>query len=60
MPENLGNFKYNISNNGNQIQLLYTLDINQAIIGSENYIMLKNFFKEIVSKQTEKTVLKKS
>ena len=60
MPENLGNFKYNISNNGNQIQLLYTLDINQAIIGSEDYDILKNFFKEVVNKQTEKIVLKKS
>ena len=59
MPNNLGNFKYNISNNGSQIQLLYTLDINQAIIGSEDYDALKNFFKEIVKKQTEKIVLKK-
>lgn len=59
MPEELANFKYNISNNGNQIQILYTLDINQAIVGSEYYEALKNFFKEIVNKQTEKIVLKK-
>ena len=59
MPDNLGSFKYNISNNGSQIQVLYALDINQAIIGSEDYEMLKNFFKEIVNKQTEKIVLKK-
>ena len=59
MPENLGSFKYSISNNGSQIQLLYTQDINQAIIGSEDYEMLKNFYKEIVNKQTEKIVLKK-
>jgi len=60
MPDNLGSFKYNISNNGNQIQLQYTQDINQAIIGSEYYEVLKNFFREIVNKQTEKIVLKKS
>jgi len=59
MPDNLGSFKYNISNNGNQIQLQYTQDINQAIIGSEYYEVLKNFFREIVNKQTEKIVLKK-
>jgi hypothetical protein len=59
MPEELANFKYNISNNGNQIQILYTLDINKAIVGSEYYEALKNFFKEIVNKQTEKIVLKK-
>lgn len=59
MPENLGSFKYSISNNGNQIQLLYTQDINQAIIGAEDYEALKQFYREIVNKQTEKIVLKK-
>ena len=60
MPGGLGNFKYIISVNGSQIQLVYILDINQAIIGSENYDLLKNFFKEVVNKQTEKIVIKKS
>ena len=60
MPDSLGGFKYIISNNGNQIQLLYTRDINQAVIGPEYYEVLKNFFKEIVNKQTEKIVLKKA
>lgn len=59
MPDNLANFKYNISNNGNQIQILYTFDTNQAIIGSEHYEELKEFYKEIVNKHTEKIVLKK-
>jgi hypothetical protein len=59
LPDNLGNFRYNISNTGNQIQLLYTQDINQAIIGADYYEVLKNFFKEMIIKQTEKIVLKK-
>ncbi|WP_445452870.1 DUF3857 domain-containing protein [Flavobacterium sp. 25HG05S-40] len=59
MPDELANFKYNITNNGNQIQLLYTLDINQAIIGAEVYEELKAFYKEMINKQTEKIVLKK-
>lgn len=59
MPDNLANFKYNISNNGNQIQLMFVFDTNQAIIGSEHYEELKAFYKEIVEKQTEKVVLKK-
>ena len=59
LPDNLGNFKYNISNNGNQIQLLYTHDINQAIIDADYYEVLKNFYKEIIIKQIEKIVLKK-
>jgi hypothetical protein len=59
MPENMGSLKYVISNTSGQIQVLYTLDINQAIIGSEYYELLKGFYKEIVNKQTEKIVLKK-
>lgn len=60
MPENLGTFKYNVSSNGNQIQLLFIQEINQAIIGAEYYESLKSFFKEIVDKQKEKIVLKKA
>lgn len=60
MPDNIANFKYNSTTIGRQIQLLYTQEINQAIIGSEYYDALKNFFKEIITKQTEKIVLKKS
>lgn len=59
MPQEMGSFKYNLSNNGNQIQIVFSLDINQAIIGSEYYEALKNFYKEIINKQTEKIVLKK-
>lgn len=59
MDGNLGSFKYIITNNGNQIQLSYIQDINQAIIASEHYLMLKDFYKQIVNKQTEKIVLKK-
>ena len=59
MPEDIGKFKYNIGATGNQIQLHYTFDINKSIISSDYYDTLKNFFKEIVNKQTEKIVLKK-
>ena len=60
MPDNIGNFKYNISNTGNQIQLLFSLDINRAIMEPEYYAFLKNFYKEMISKQAEKVILKKS
>ena len=59
LPENLGKFSYNISKNNNQTQLVYSLEINKAIITPEYYEALKNFFKEMVNKQTEKIVLKK-
>jgi len=59
MPDNIAKFNYNLSNNGNQLQIIYSFDINQAVIGSEDYEALKNLFKELVNKQTEKIVLKK-
>jgi hypothetical protein len=59
LPNNYGNFKYNISLNGNQIQMIYSLDINSSIIDSDMYDAVKVFFKEMVNKQTEKVVLKK-
>jgi hypothetical protein len=59
MMDGIGSFKYLISNNGNQFQIVYTLDINQAIVGSDYYDVLKNFFKEIVERHSEKIVLKK-
>jgi hypothetical protein len=43
----------------NQIQIILTLDINQAIIGSENYEFLRSLFNEFVKKNTEKIILKK-
>lgn len=59
MLDGIGSFKYLISNTGNQFQIVYSLDINQAIVGSEYYDVLKNFFKEIVDIHSEKIVLKK-
>lgn len=59
MLDGIGSFKYLISNNENQFQIVYSLDINQAIVGSEYYDVLKNFFKEIVDRHSEKIVLKK-
>ena len=59
MLDGIGSFKYLISNNGNQFQIVYSVDINQAIVGSEYYDVLKNFFKEIVDIHSEKIVLKK-
>ena len=60
MPDNLGSMRYTISANNNQIQMFYTFDINNAVIGAEYYEILKNFYKEIINKQTEKVVLKKA
>ena len=59
MEGGLTTFKYNVSNNGQQIQALIVLDINQPIINSDDYASLKDFFKVMIEKETEKIVLKK-
>ncbi len=59
MPEKLGSFKYNIMKNGNMISLSSVLDINTSIVSPDRYSILKEFFRQIVEKQSEKVVLKK-
>ena len=66
LPENadisiengLAGFKYRISSSGKTIQLLYELQINQGIIPVNYYPQLKELFKLVVEKNTEKVVLK--
>lgn len=59
MERNLGSFSFNINSTGNKLQVLCTFDINHAIVGPEDYPMLRSFFKQVIEKQNEKIVLKK-
>lgn len=52
-------FKYNIAQQDNNIQLVVSHDINTHIFGAEQYETLKTFFKEMLTKQGEKVVLKR-
>lgn len=58
--DNIGAFKYIISNTGNKIQIVITTDINAAIVPADYYEILKDFFKQLIDKQNEKIVLKKA
>jgi hypothetical protein len=60
MEDEIANFKYNVLNTENKIQLSVNFNINSASIGPEYYDALKNFFKEVINKQNEKIVLKKA
>lgn len=59
MEDNLGAFKYNIAVNGNTLQLVVAHQINEAIVSSEKYEMLKEYYKAMIAKETEKIVLKR-
>lgn len=59
MDEGLGSFKYNIAVNNNMLQLIVLHQINSPIVAHQQYIILKEYYKAMIAKQTEKVVLKK-
>ncbi|MDD5152153.1 MAG: transglutaminase-like domain-containing protein, partial [Flavobacterium sp.] len=57
--ENLGSFRYIIGNTGNTIQVSVTTTINTAIVSSDYYDVLKDFYQQMIDKQNEKIILKR-
>ena len=59
MDDGLGTFKYNIITNDKMLQLSISHQINEAIVSTDQYEMLKEYYQVMVAKETEKIVLKK-
>jgi len=59
MPDNMGRFKYTIVKNANKLQVAVDITINQAIIPVNDYLGIKELYKNIIEKETEKVVLSK-
>lgn len=59
LPENLGVFKYQVSQTGKSIRTICILQFNQATIAPQHYFALKEFYNQLVKKQSEKIVLVK-
>ena len=59
MENNVAGFKYILASSGNQVQVAVVMEINYASIPAEYYVALKDFFGQLIDKQTEKIVLKK-
>ncbi|WP_428231477.1 transglutaminase domain-containing protein [Flavobacterium sp.] len=59
MENNLGSFKFNIASTGNALQISIQHQINDAIVSTEKYEMLKEYYKGMIAKETEKIVLKR-
>jgi transglutaminase-like putative cysteine protease len=60
LPQQKAMFRYNIKkDNSGVVQIVVTEDINTAILPAEFYVPLKDYFSQIVSKETDKIVLKK-
>ena len=60
LPERAGRFTYNITLNGNTLTVMSKLNINKTQFVMGEYLFIKEFFAQIVAKQNEQIVLKKS
>ncbi|GLB49066.1 DUF3857 domain-containing protein [Neptunitalea lumnitzerae] len=59
LPEDLGEVKYLIKDQGNVLQIAYDLKINKAQISQFYYDYLKGFFSKMVEIESEKIILSK-
>lgn len=59
LADGLASYKYISNQKEKIIQLMYSFEVNQAIIGPEYYASLKEFYKGLLEKQNDKIVLKK-
>ena len=57
LPEKLGKFTYSISEIGGFIKLSSSISFNNPLIKNDYYDGLKEFYRQIIEKQTEKVVL---
>lgn len=57
--DGLESFHFYFQQNGSSIQLLATNTIKTAIVSSEKYPQLKDYFQQMVNKQMEKIILKR-
>lgn len=60
LPDDLGVFGYKIVVNETSVQVIVNTDLNQSIVSSLYYDLLKEFFKQMIEKENEQIVLTKS
>ncbi len=61
LPNGAGMYRFNINEVANgSLQIVVTKDINQFMLSPDYYLPMKDFYNEIVKKETDKIVLKKS
>lgn len=59
LPEGKGIYNFTMKENGNNIQLVSSYEIKNAMFSPNYYTAIKEFYNQIVQKQTEKVVLTK-
>ncbi|MDP4209428.1 MAG: hypothetical protein Q8928_11505 [Bacteroidota bacterium] len=59
LPDNGASLTYQLSTNGNSVNLTCKLQINKTIFTEADYANLRSFYSEVVKKESESIVLKK-
>lgn len=59
LPTNVGTYLHMASGKDNQIKLNVNSAINTTILNQDYYPYLKEFFDQLVSKETEQVIVKK-
>ncbi len=59
LPDSMGAFTYKITSNSTSMNVLISSSMNRSIISPTNYEALKEFFRLMVEKESEKVVLSK-
>ena len=59
LPNNLGSFMFNVQQSPTGLSIVTDFKMNVAIVPTQNYKDLKEFYSQRILKETEKVVLKK-
>lgn len=60
LPGNSARFTYNVVQNGNTIMVVSMIALNQTLFLPEEYEFIKTFFNQIITRQGEQIVIRKS
>src|SRR5690606_108223 len=53
LPDNIGMFSMSFLHQGDNIQVRYSFEMKRSILPPEDYLMLKDFYNQLIEKQTE-------
>ncbi len=59
LPANSAKFTYSVNQAGNLLSIVCNFQINQSIFSQLDYPNLREFYNQVVAKQSEQVVLKK-
>ena len=60
LPNNAGRYTYSITQTGNSLNIVSMIQINKSLFIQDEYPHLREFYNQIVAKQAEQIVLKKT